>query len=384
MCHKTVSAAIAAALLLFWDAPAWSQNNAIVPSITLDTRFDSNARFKDSKTTNDESDFIGSVEPRFEFSREQARYDLRGFYSLNADYHTKNPELNNLSHAANLKLNTGAGRLWSFGAGDSISYSEDSLRAIGTGILVTRTDILANTAYVSASRQVTRNTDLNLTLRDHVQKFDDPALIDSRTDTGIITGRYRYSTSGRARMEYSFTNYNFNNDGGKDIESHMVKAGFEQALEPDTNVDIGAGVAYTRGLDGGGDTFLTANLTVDKSFTDSVMTLAYERDITNPTGLTDEISIRDTLTFVWDHTLKRDLFASFYAGLAKNRTEPDHRVDINSYIAEVSGNWRPRRWVIIGAGLSHYQQWPGDNLGIGLTRNKVFLNVTFIGGEWRF
>ena len=59
-------------------------------------------------------------------------------------------------------------------------------------------------------------------------------------------------------------------------------------------------------------------------------------------------------------------------------------MDINSYIAEVSGNWQPYRWLLLGAGASHYQQWPEDDFGVGLTRNKIFVNMTLIGPEWRF
>jgi hypothetical protein len=114
------------------------------------------------------------------------------------------------------------------------------------------------------------------------------------------------------------------------------------------------------------------------------MTLMYERAMTTPTGLTDEISIRDSVTFIWDFTVSREISASFFTGLARNRSEPSGRVGVDSIVAEVSGNWQIYRWLILGAGLSHYQQWPEDSFDIGLKRNKVFINATLIGEAWRF
>lgn len=360
--------------------------NSLTPSVTLETRYDSNARFRDERLTGDNSDLILSANPRLEYARDAARYDIHGFYSLIADYHTDNTELNNVSQSAGIGLEADLTSRWRFGAGDRVTYSEDSLRSIGFGeaVLVSRTDILTNDAYLELGRQTTKNTELTLTLRDYMQKYDDPAFFDSRTDSATLAGKYSYSQNGALRARYAFTNFHFDANGGTDIETHEVAAGVEQALSRSVKVNLGAGAEYASGLRGDDEVFITAEAGVEKTLKDSVMTLAYDRDITNPTGLTDEINIRDSVTFIWDFTVRKDLLASFYAGVAKHRTEPSGSVDINSYITEVSGNWQPYRWLLLGAGLSHYQQWPGDNLGTGLTRNRIFVNLTLTGGEWRF
>src|SRR3989304_2674693 len=98
-----MAAAVAAVLSLPW--PVAAEINTLVPAVTLDFRYDSNARFRDTKTTSENSDFIASASPSFEFTRRGAGHDAAAFYSLTADYHTRNTELNNISHIPGVVLN---------------------------------------------------------------------------------------------------------------------------------------------------------------------------------------------------------------------------------------------------------------------------------------
>lgn len=375
------AAAAGAALLGAHDAHA--RNNTITPTVTLDTRYDSNVRFRGSRE-NADGDFILSVTPRVGYSGRGMHYGVSGFYSLTADYHTDNTDLNNLSQSGALDLDWNITDKWRFGIGDRVNYYNDSLRAIGEGILVTRTDILSNTAYASLGRQLTMNTGATLTLRDRIEEFDDPQLVDSRTDSGMLTVSNRYSQTGTLNFNYSYTAYDFEGSDNQ-ITSHGVGVGFREQVTSSTYLGLGGGIEYATNLGGDSDEiFLTANASLEKALRNSYMTLSYERDVTTPTGLADEISIRDSVNFIWDFTVSRDFSASFFTGLARNRSEPSGRVGVNSYIAEVSGNWQLYKWLLLGAGLSHYQQWPEDTFDRGLKRSKVFVNATLIGGDWRF
>lgn len=381
--RRLVIAVAALAALGLADSPAQAGINTVTPTLTMDTRFDSNVRFRSSRENTD-SDFILSVTPRIGLARRGMHYGLRGFYSLTADYHTQNPDLNNLSQSAGLDLDMDFGRKWRLGIGDRVNYYEDSLRAIGEGILVARTDILSNTAYASVSRQLTENTGATLTVRDRIEEFDNVQLVDSRTDSGTIAVSHKYSQTGTANFNYSYTVYDFDTSD-ENITSHGAGVGFREALTSSTTIELGGGIEYATNLGGNGeDLFFTGNAQMEKALKDSYMTLSYERAVTTPTGLTDEISIRDSVNFIWDFTVRRDMSASFFTGLARNRSEPSGRVGVNSYIVELSGNWQLYKWLMLGAGLSHYQQWPEDSFEIGLKRSKIFVNATLIGGEWRF
>lgn len=377
------TAALLAVLLMLPGLSEARDNNTVTPSVTLDTRYDSNVRFKNDNEK-DTGDFVASVTPAIKFTRMGMHYGVRGFYSLTADYHTDNSDLNNLSHSAGLDFDAQLSQKWNFGLGDRVDYSEDSLRAIGEGILVTRTDILSNTAYASISRQVSANTDLSLTGTDRIQEFDEPQLVDSRTDTGVLSASHRYSQTGTMNASYSYTVYDFDTDDSR-ITSHGIGLGFREAISSSMTLELGGGVEYADYTgDSGSNLFFTGNAGLEKALKDSYMTLMYERAMTTPTGLTDEISIRDSVSLIWDFTLRTDLSASFFTALARNRSEPSGRVGVNSVVAEVSGNWKPNKWLILGAGLSHYQQWPEDTFDIGLKRNKIFINATLIADAWRF
>lgn len=380
---RAITAAAALAVMATAaEAPAMN-NNTLTPSVTVDTRYDSNVRFRNERERV-EDDFITSVTPRLAYARRGARYGVRGFYNMTADYHTNNPDLNNISHGAGLDFDAELSHRWGFGAGDRVNYYEDSLRSVGEGILVTRTDILTNTAYARLTRQLTANTSAALNLSDRIEEYDDAQLVDSRTDEGTLSLSHQYSHTGSADLYYSYTVYDFD-DPGSSVTTHAAGAGFRQALTSTTTLELGGGVEYATDFDGGGDElFITGNAQVEKAYKDSYMTLSYEREVATPTGLADEISVRDSVNFIWDFAVSRDVAASFYTGLARNRSEPSRAVAVNSYIVEVSGNWQPYRWLLLGAGLSHYQQWSDDSFDIGLRRNKVFLNATLIAGEWRF
>lgn len=384
MYAKAAIASVAAAVLLILPGRAEARNNTFVPAVTLDFRYDSNVRFVDDEAGDEEGDYIASVVPGFDLRRTGRTYELDLHYGLTADFHARNSDLNNISHRAGVSFSTDLTSRWYLGAGDSFSYSEDSLRALGfeEGVLVTRTDILTNNVHLTIGRETSRNTSVSLTMRNHVQKFENPDLVDSRTDSGTLSGGYRYGPNGTASISYAHSVYSFDTER-EHIRTHGVMAGVEEAVSPTMSVNLSGGAEYATGLDGD-DLFLTANAGIVKNLKDSVLTLSFVRDVSTPTGLTDEISLRDSVIFIWDFTVRRNISSSIYGGVASHKSEPEGEVDIRSYIAELSGNWQANKWVRLGAGVSHYRQWTEDGLGTGLRRNKVFVNITLSGGEWRF
>lgn len=384
MYAKAAIASGAAAVLLLLPCRSEARNNTFIPSVTLDFRYDSNVKFVDDEEDDSPGDYIASVMPGFNLSRSGKRYELDVSYGLTADYHARNSGLNNISHRAGISFSTDLTSRWHFGAGDRFSYAEDSLRALGfeEGVLVKRTDILTNNAYLSIGRETTKNTSLTLTVSNYVQNFDDPDLVDSRTDSGTLSGGYMYGPTGTAGLAYTHSVYSFDTER-EHIRTHGLMASIDEAVSSTMSVHLGGGGEYATGLNGD-DLFLTANAGVMKNLKDSILSLSFARDVSTPTGLTDEISLRDSVIFIWDFTVRKDISTSIYAGLASHKSEPEGEVDIRSYITEVSGNWQPNRWIKLGAGVSHYRQWTEDGLGTGLRRNKIFVNITLSGGEWRF
>lgn len=381
MRHRISPPALAALLVLFTAAPpALAKDTALRPSITIEEQYDSNVRFRGDEETKDD-DFITSASPRFDFSKKRERYDLEVSYGLEASYYAGNTDLNYIAHQATAAFTLDMTERTRLDLSDRYDYTEDSLQAGDTGILVARTGITANTASVGVARTIGERSEAALTLRNRVARYDSPDLVDSRTDSAEASYAYKYEQNGTARFTYRYTDYKFDTDS--DVESHGVSLGIIEDLTPTLSADFSAGVAYTPGLDGD-DYFLTAAAGLEKTYRNSVFSVAYTREVTDPTGLTDEINISDRVSFGIEQTFSRGLTASLTGGLAKNRTEPNGTVDLNSYNIDLSGGWQARRCMLLGAGLSYYNQWDGDTFNAGTTRNIVYINVTFTGNEWRF
>lgn len=381
MRHRISSPALAALLVLFTAAPpAFAKDTAVRPSITIEERFDSNVRFRGDDEDKDD-DFITSAAPRIDISKKRARYDLDVSYGLEASYYAVNPDLNYVSHEAAAAFTLDMTERMRLDLSDRYDYTQDSLRTAETGILVARTGITANTASVGVARAIGERSEAALTLRNRVARYDSPDLVDSRIDSAEAAYAYKYEQNGTARFTYRYTDYKFDTDN--DVESHGVSLGIIEDVAPTLTADFSAGVAYTPGLNGD-DYFFTAAAGLEKIYRDSVLSVAYTREVTDPTGLADEINISDRVSFGIEQTFSRGLTASLTGGLAKNRTEPNGTVDLNSYNIDLAGGWQAKKWMLLGAGLSYYSQWDGDTFDEGTTRNIIYVNITFTGNEWRF
>lgn len=383
MCPKTRTLIASAMLLAAMSAPggAEGQTIALTPSLTLEERYDSNVNYRDDRESVDD-DYVTTASPQINLLRERQRSRITAFYRLEARYYGRNPELNYLSHRAALDAGYDYSKGLRFSLSDSFTYTKDSLQAVSTGILTERTDIYANTLNLSARKKVTELTDFTLGLSDTILDFKDPSLIDTRTDSAALTLGHQYSPEGRSLFTYKFTNFHFDTlDGEKDIESHSLTLGIDEEIAPTVSVLLSGGVVYTPGLDG--NYFAVAEAEFTKYMKDTIISAGYRREQTNPTGLIDEIIIHDNVGFTLEHQWDNSVNLIVYGNLSRNSSEPSGRLDLSSIETGASAAWLPYRWMSVGAGVSLFQQWDDDDIGRGVKRNQIFINLTLTGGEWR-
>lgn len=373
---------LATVLIFTLAAPVRSENFTFKPSLTLEERYDSNVRFR-SKGEGVTSDFISTASPGLSLDYTRPLYTLKTDYSLFANYHTRKHDLNSVNHRASLDIDMDLTKRIKLSAGDRFYYTKDSLQALPTGIQLARTDILSNTVFAGAGYQATPKADVSLTLTDHVIHFKEPALIDSTTKAAALSGGYKYNPEGTARLTYTFTNFHFDPPDGRTIDSHALRLGISENVTSTLAVQLAGGAVYTPNLNGA-KYFITGDASISETYKDSAISLAYSRRVTNPTGLSSELNINDTVSFTLDQTIDQNTKAKVFGGIAKNRSEPSGRVDVNSYYVGLAGSYKATEWMTLGIGANLFQQWTGDDLSIGLRRNQVFINVTFTGGEWRF
>lgn len=380
--ESIIAISVLAAAALYADT-ASAQNDFLRPSITLEERFDDNVRFAGVASGGD-NDLVSTATPQLKYLRDSVRTRIEAHYRLDANYHAMNPELNYLSHNAGADLNYELTKQTRLHIGDGFSYTKDSLQYMTTGIQLTRTNITSNTATIGAGTQLTRRTDASLSYTNHIQSFDDPALIDSTTHTVSLGSGYKYSSTGAARASYAYTAYDFgNNTESRSLGSHGITLGLSEKVTSSMKANLSGGAVYVPNLDGN-DFLFVANAGLEQTYGDSVLSLLYSRQTTNPSGLSNEISVNDRVDFTWGHSVKKNLNFTVFGGLARNKSEPSGSVDVNSYNAGFKGAWQPYKWMTVGAGVTHFEQWAKDDLASSLRRNQIFLNITFTGPEWRF
>lgn len=357
---------------------ARGENIAVMPSLSIDERYDSNVRF--AGTGQDaESDFLTTLSPQIEAVSEQKNLNLNGLYRLDSRYYSENQELNHISHTASLSMNARLSQNSSLSAGDSFAHTQYSLEAADTGIQTRRTDITSNAVFVTTNYELSSQASVSMTLRGSLSEFKEPAMVDTKTYSAALTGDYRISAASTVNTTYEYTKFLF--DTNENVENHSLQIGLTEHLVEDISFDVSGGIVYMPEADGQRNWTAGANIT--KRFQQATVSLGYTRTATHTSGLTDEVSMADRGSLRWNQVLAKSLDMTISGDISKNRSEPSARVDILSYNTGISAKWQLYAWMAIGTGYSHFQQWDDNTLTGDVARDQVFINVTVTPAEWR-
>ena len=353
----------------------------IKPSIIISEKYDSNIFFR-SRDHDVVSDFLTSAGPQIELANEQKGFRLAALYRLNSTYYARHQEFH-LSHNATLTMDKEISKALLLTVGDSFFYTQDSLEATTTGIQIRRTDITSNTIFINTVYKLTNITSVSVRLSDSILEFEDPTLVDTRTDSAAFSGIFMMTTNTSVNTTYTFTNYSFDRPGNmENIESHSLELGLSHHLSSTLLTNLSGGAVYTPSiLNDNYDWTATAEFT--KSFQVSSITARYSRPTSDTSGLTNQLSINETHSLRWNYTLTSSSDISLFGNYIKNYTEPVATVDIISYNAGISGNWRPYSWMTLGLGYIYFQQQAGGSVGTDIEREQVFVNISITPVEWR-
>lgn len=351
----------------------------VKPSVRIEESYDSNATLG---SNNDKGDFLTSVSPRIDMVNERKGLVLNGSYSLNSRYYSRESGLNYISHSGQIGANMDISRRFSVSMSDSATYTRDSRETDDAGIQLPLSGILTNNISLALSHKWSQLTTVTLRGSDSFSKYDESSLIDSRTDTAGVDLSRQLTSLTSANVSYTFTNFHFERNGENDVQSHSFQLGASNNFSPDLSLNLSGGVVYSGEI---GDKYdWTAQAGLSKRFHMSSLTLSYSRDVTAPSGLTDEINISDRGSLAWSQTLSRTLSMVLSGSYSENHSEPTSLLRIKSYDASISTDWRPNSWLSFGAGYSRFQQWAEGPLGNDSTGDRVFVNVTAAADGWRF
>lgn len=346
------------------------------PSLTIVESYDSNPYNRNESV---KSDFVTKIIPRIGFQMERIGFDMSAFYKFDSRFYTRNPELNDTSHKANIGMNMEVSKNSSLGFGDTFTFTQESREAVETGIQTQRTDIIYNTVFINAGYTFTPRSSINARLSDSIIEFKDQALIDTRTDSAALTARYKLTPERSLNTTYTYTNFSF--DTNANIETHSLQLGLADRISPALSFNISSGVVYTPEIDDRYD--WTARAGIEKTFQSSSISLGYTHGVTNTSGLSDKINVNDRAYLGWSFFLSRSFNVTVSGSYYKNRSEPETSVDTSSYTAGVDAVWQAYKWMRVGTGYSHFQQWARDSLGEDIKSDQVSVNISIVPTEWR-
>ncbi|GMT42811.1 MAG: hypothetical protein IEMM0002_1222 [bacterium] len=353
------------------------------PSLRLQEGWDSNPLY----TPDDEdaqSDYLTIVSPQLEIVRDGQKLDWNALYRLDSRYYSRLPEANYLNHIANVGMGMELSRSTSLNVTDSFRYTKNSLEAVeDTGILTRRNDIASNTASLTLNRQLGRAGSANLAFTDRVYDYEDPTLIDTRTDSAAISRIFAWSPRTTLTATYSFAYAYFDAPLADNVlETDSFRLGAAKNLSNSASVNLSGGVVYTPDFDYRMD--WTASAGFDKTLRSSTLSLGYARNVTTYTaGLTAELNVSDRATVAWSTPLSDLSNITVSGAYSKNRSEPSGALDTSSGSARIGYTRRLYSWLTASFDYSYFRQWSGGTISESISREMVFAGFTAVPGEWR-
>ena len=364
---------------------AKGENSLVTMSISLTERYESNAGIAPRGSEKDDLSTNGTF--GLNVSTKRKSYRLNGNYTLSGDYYAGDQGLNRLTHSfgGGISMGITPTRRTTLALSDTLSFLQDSTEVTGTGLQTGRTDMFVNTVRASGGYTLSKRTTANLTVSDSVTLFDDPAFVDSRTDSVGGSVGYVLTESTTLNAGYTYMRFFFDSSPrSTTVESHNFTFGpsVSKGLTPTIRWAASAGAAYTPSA--GDAVTLTVDTSLDKTFKKSNLRLAYSRGVATTGGLSSQVSVNDRVSASFNHNLTRRLSYALSADYARSRSEPAGTIAVSSYNAGVTRNWRVTERVSASFGYTRSEQWSESGPAADLVRNSFFLGVTATPAVWRF
>jgi len=376
--------------ILFGYSISAQAGASLKTSLSIEERYESN--YLRNPKGSEAEDYVSIFKPGLVLTGSWKTLTVTGSYLADVEKVVRNSQFDHTAHSFSLDIEATPWAKTSMALKERVSYTPNAfdVNALSkVNVLTKYTDIFYNNTYGSLSHKFTDNSSATMYGEYALQDFSDSSLSDTISySLGLIVSHDilpKWSLS----ENYEFTRYSFGrgSDGTSDV--HLANLGLKGTLSNSLSLELSGGVAYTPGVsssvDIGSDIKWVAGALVRKEFRKSSFVLEYARAISNAGGISSELSIDDTVTFVAYTTISDNLTANFTGIYAKIRSAPDRLLDTNYYSATVSGNWQINRRFNLSAGYSHYEQLAAESsLASDILGNIVFLKLSTLIYENRF
>ena len=345
-------------------------------AITAEERYDSNPS---SAPMTEHGDFALTLTPELKLISGTQRSSLEANYRLSSVIFHRDSTLNYTAHNAMLTVDLNPSTITRIGLKGEYGRSKDSFDLLDTGVGVRYSDTTIRNLTAGVTRQATSHLSLTLSAEDSEIEYAEETLSDTRSNTFNLAGKYALSGASAAGLNYTYSRYSFAGESGA-TDENQLQATWSKAVSEATSVNFALGLAYS---DQEGQRFdWTGLASVEKQLKGGLLKVAYTREITHSSGLAPETSLSDRLTASYLKNISASWDADFSTSIGYYASEPSGDFDLFIYGVEAGTNWRPYKWLSIGTGVSHYQQW-ASGTAEDRARDEVFFNFTVSPVEWR-
>lgn len=382
MCHRAKTAFFAAAVALetvLLAGAGLGAETVFRQSVKAEMRYDSNSGIEPA-SLRPESDYVFTLFPRFDLSRDDGRVKLALFYRPGGSFYFRNPDLNTVSHFAGIETDLMVSETTGLKASDRFNYTKDMSEADPNAVQTMRAGTTTNEIKAELTHEPGPGLSAKAVLSRRTLNFENSALVGTQVDGFGLSAGKAVSKGLTLNANYMFNDFSF--DTGRSSESHTLLAGFEAGITRDTNLNASAGAVFSPGADRGRYDF-SAAAELTSAFKKSSLALGYSRSVSNSSGLVDLMNLNSRYTFRYSYNLSGETGMTFAGGYSRALSRPDAVIDITSYDADLSISWRPSDRLSASAGYRRSEQRSHGTIGTDMGRGNIFVSLDFVPFERR-
>lgn len=373
---------LAIAALICVSVPTAALSDILIsPSITITESYNSNPLSR-STAQHVDDDYITTVSPKIRLKSKKKGYSLDMSYQMSSTYYREEPTNNDISHTATVGIRARITKRTSVNLRDAFTATKDALSAIDEGIQTSRDDITYNRASLNIDHALSPETSVTLGAALNRSEFDNPALFDTKQESGSIGATFRLSEKRSTNTTYTFSHYSIDKvERVHHTETHTLKVGIKENLSATLTLNLSGGLVYTPDISQDYDWTATADLA--KNLKNLSATIGYNRSVSNSSGLSAEININDRVNIGLNHSLSESVSLALSGGITKSHSKPSGAVDLNSYSADLSVSWQPYPWIATAIGYSFFKQSSNKTSTFNIERERAYLSLTLTPRQWR-
>lgn len=382
---KNRYAFMALALSAIVTSSAFAGDIVFAPVLSVQSRYDNNITSRSAEVNRIE-DYVTRITPYLDFAHSTKTSRSSLVYRPTAQIYAKNPDMNTVSHALLAEMVAEPMPRMRFTLGDTYNSSKESREASMSGVQTSRDSVWSNAVKASARYHAKPSLSFGLRASDYIVKFASPSSVDTKTDTAGADAVYAVSNKLSLNGSYTFSNFIFSSETSPEESSqtHSVLAGADWMPMEGLAVKLAGGMFFSPESQAGDD--WRAEASIAKTFSRGLAAIEYSRSVDTTPGLTDRLAVFDNLRFKMKYSLDRAVDIGLVNSYYRYDISDAEVRNVSSLETGVELNWKANKWLSIGTGYVHFQQWYKGTAteDVNILRDYIMVNFTATPLPYRF